>query len=242
MIPRCAGCDCGPVPVSDPEIAIVAHGQPGNPGALQPEIEALAARVSALLQRPVAGATLACPRSLAALPGVRAVYPLFMAGGWFVNSEMPRRLAAAGVQGYAVTPPLGSDPGLSPVGGQVALATAHAAGIDPATATLVVVGHGSSKSRASADSTRAFAASLPAGFATVVTAFIEEAPFLTDLVLDGPAVCLPFFATNGSHTTDDIPDAWAALGAPGPIAPAIGTTDAVPALIAAALGDPGAAA
>lgn len=232
--PRCEGCTCGDR-IAAPAAAIIAHGQPGDPGALQPDLDAVAARVSAQLGRPVAGATLACPRSLAALRGVARVYPLFMAGGWFVNSEMPRRLTAQGVSGYRVTPPLGLDPALPALGARLAAQTAEAVGIDPAAATLVVVGHGSSKSSASADSTRDFAAALSGGFARVVTAFLEEPPFLADLALDGPAVCLPFFATNGSHTTEDIPAAWAALGAPGPIAPAIGTTEPIPALIAATL-------
>lgn len=231
--PRCAGCNCDAPAVTDPQFAVVAHGQPGNPGVLQPELEALAARVTSQLGAPVAGATLACPRSLAALRGVRAIYPLFMAGGWFVNSEMPRRLTAAGVEGYAVLPPLGFDPALPALGADLARAAAATAGLDPADTTLVVVGHGSSKSSASADATRAFAAALPPGFARVLTVFLEEPPHLADVAPDGPAVCLPFFATNGSHTTDDIPADWRDRG---PLTPAIGTTDAIPALIAAALG------
>lgn len=236
MTGRCAGCGCaGRPPVTGAAFAIIAHGQPGDPGTLQPALESLAGRVAAELGSPVAGATLACPRSLAALAGVRAVYPLFMAGGWFVNSEMPRRLGAAGVGGYRVLPPLGADPALPGLGARIAADGARVAGIDPAGATLVVVGHGSSKARASAEATRDFAAALPGGFAHVTTAFLEEPPFLADLNLAGPAVCLPFFATNGSHTTGDIPDGWAAIGSPGPIAPAIGTHAAIPALIAAAL-------
>lgn len=233
--PRCEGCACGPLPVIGARFAVIAHGQPGDPGALQPALESLAARVSARLGAAVAGATLACPRSLSALRGVQAVYPLFMAGGWFVNSEMPRRLRAAGVEGYGVLPPLGADAALPALGARLARDAARAAGIDPAGATLVVVGHGSSKSSASADATRAFAAAIPHGFARVLTGFLEEAPFLHDLAPDGPAVCLPFFATNGSHMTCDIPEGWQRIGAPGPVTPAIGTTDPIPALIAAAL-------
>lgn len=236
MTTRCAGCGCGAEPsVRGAAHAVVAHGQPGDPGSLQPALEALAAAVAAELGAPVAGATLACPRSLSALAGVRAIYPLFMAGGWFVNAEMPRRLKAAGIEGYAVLPPLGADPALPDLGARIAADAARAAGIEPAAATLVVVGHGSSKSRASADATRAFAAALPAGFARTLTAFLEEPPFLHGLAPGAPAVCLPFFATHGSHTAGDIPDAWAAIGAPGPIAPAIGTAAPIPALIAAAL-------
>ena len=185
--PRCQGCRCatGAAPVeaaAPPFAAIVAHGQPGDPGALQPELEAL----------------------------------------------------AAGVDGARLIAPLGRDPELPAIGARIAQDAARRAGLDPARATLVVVGHGSKGSRASANSTRAFAEALPdrAGFAAVTTAFIEEAPFLDDVVPDGPAVCLPYFATNGGHTIEDIPQGWRGHG---PIAPPIGMNDAIPDLIAAAL-------
>lgn len=217
----CEGCRCvaarAPLETaadSGPVAAILAHGQPGDPGALQPELEALAAQVQALLPGwRIHGATLACKRSLAALHGVGLVYPHFMADGWFVRSETPRRLA---------------------LGAAVARETAAAAGINPATATLVVVGHGSGKSRAPARAARAFAEALApaAGFATVTVGFIEEPPFLADVLPEGPAVCLPFFATGGEHVTADIPQGWRGQG---PIAPPIGTTGGVAALIAATL-------
>lgn len=240
LAPPCEGCRCatGAGSVEPPDArfaAIIAHGQPGDPGALQPELEALAAQVQALMPGwTVRGATLACRRSLSALAGVQVIFPQFMADGWFVRSETPRRLAEAGVEGMRMVAPLGLDLELPVVGARIARETALAAGIDPAAATLVVVGHGSRGSRASANSTRAFAEALPdrGGFAAVTTAFIEEAPFLFDVVPDGPAVCLPFFATNGGHTTEDIPQGWRGRG---PIAPPVGATDAIPPLIAAAL-------
>lgn len=238
----CEGCRCvaarAPLETaadSGPVAAILAHGQPGDPGALQPELEALAARVQALLPGwRIHGATLACKRSLTALHGVGLVYPHFMADGWFVRSETPRRLALAGVEGVRLTAPLGLDPGLPALGAAVARETAAAAGINPATATLVVVGHGSGKSRAPARAARAFAEALTpaAGFATVTVGFIEEPPFLADVLPEGPAVCLPFFATGGEHVTADIPQGWCGQG---PIAPPIGTTAGVAALIAATL-------
>lgn len=218
--------------------AIVAHGQPGDPAPLQAQIEALAARVAPLMpEARIVGATLADPASLARLRGVEAVYPLFMAEGWFTRSELPRRLGLAGVTGFRVLRPLGLDPGLPPVGARLARETAAGAGIDPAAARLVIVGHGSRGARASAEATRAFAAAVAplAGFSTTECAFIEEAPFLPDLPPGPPAVCLPFLATEAGHATGDIPDGWAAAGSPGPIAPPVGLADEVPGLIAAAL-------
>ncbi len=162
--------------------------------------------------------------------------PPFRMRDRFTGTEVPRRLEAAGVKGFAMLRPLGLDPALPTIGAALARETAAAAGLDPAVVTLVVVGHGSQVSRGSARATRAFAAALCVrGWARIETGFIEEAPFLGALRPAGPAVCLPFFAIAASHTIEDIPAAWAALGAPGPIAPAIGTAAAVPAVIAASL-------
>ena len=115
--------------------------------------------------------------------------------------------------------------------------TAAAAGIEPAQATLVVVGHGSQRARASAASTRAFADVLAAAdrFAAVTTAFIEEPPFLSELRPAPPALCLPFFATEAGHTTEDIPAGWREAGAPGPLTAPLGRVPAVAALVARAI-------
>lgn len=218
-----------------PIVAIVAHGQPGDPAPLQAQVEALAARVGVLLPGVrTLGATLADAASLRRLAGVRLVYPLFMAEGWFTRSEMPRRLGLAGVEGFEVLRPLGLDPGLPAVGARLADEVAEAAGIDPATARLVIVGHGSKGARASAEATRTFAAALTplADFAEVTCAFIEEAPFLSDLPPGPASVCLPFLATEAGHATGDVPGGWAAAGTPGPIAPPVGLAPEVPALIA----------
>ncbi|WP_112875333.1 CbiX/SirB N-terminal domain-containing protein [Paracoccus endophyticus] len=238
--PRCAGCRCGdePPPPGPRSAAVLAHGQPGDPAPLQADLDAFAAQVAAHLPGwDVRGATLACPRSLTRLRGIGRIYPLFMADGWFVRSEMPRRLSAAGVEGYAVLPPLGLDPDLPALGLTLALDTAAAAGIAPAHATLVVVGHGSQRARASAASTRAFADVLAAAdrFAAVTTAFIEEPPFLSELRPPAPALCLPFFATEAGHTTEDIPAGWREAGAPGPLTAPLGRVPAVAALVARAI-------
>lgn len=222
----------------DRHAAIVAHGQPGDPAPLQAQVAALAVRVAALLPGwRVDGATLADPDSLIRLRGVSIILPLFMSDGWFTRSELPRRLKQAGVTGARILPPFGANPALAAVGVRLAVEAARAAGIDPADATLVVAGHGSSKSSASADATRDFATQVAGHgrFARVVTGFIEEPPFLRDVALDGAAICLPFFATRASHTTQDIPDDWAATGNDGPIAPPVGLAFEVPGLLAAAL-------
>lgn len=221
-------------PVTD--IAIVAHGQPGDPAPLQQAVAALAARVDALLpDLRVSGATLACTDSLSRITDARLIYPLFMADGWFTRVEMPRRLRAAGVHLAEVTDPLGLDPDLPEIGLDLALAAAADAGLDPAQTALIVAGHGSGRGEAAANACRGFADAVAATgrFAQVVTGFIEQPPWLADAArLPGPALCLPFFATAAGHVMQDIPDALARAGMTGPVTPPVGLAPAVPALVA----------
>ncbi|MDO5622020.1 MAG: CbiX/SirB N-terminal domain-containing protein [Paracoccus sp. (in: a-proteobacteria)] len=227
------------------EAAIIAHGQPGNPAPLQADLEALAAQVQALLpEARVIGATLACPCSLNRAQGAQVVYPLFMAGGWFTRSELPRRLHAAGAADWVQLAPLGQDDALPAIGRRLALEQAAKAGIRPAKARLIVAGHGSSKSDLSATATRAFADQIAAfgDFARVETGFLEQAPWLSEVLDDPqhrpqPAICLPFFATAASHASDDIPELVMQAQARIALCPPVGTNAEVPALIAAALRD-----
>ena len=89
---------------------IVAHGQPSDPAPAAAALEALAARVAAHLPGwQVAAATLAQPGRLAeaaqGAPG--AIFPLFMAGGWFTRVHIPQRLAEAGATGWRMLEPFG---------------------------------------------------------------------------------------------------------------------------------------
>ena len=93
---------------------IVAHGQPSDPGPAEAEIAALAARVAARLPGwSVRSATLAAEGALAAAvagEGPIVVYPLFMADGWFTQTHLPARLAAAGAADARLLAPFGLDP------------------------------------------------------------------------------------------------------------------------------------
>ncbi len=211
---------------------IVAHGQPGNPGPQQAALEALAAQVAALLPGwTVGGATLAAPGALQAKQA-RLVYPFFMAEGWFTGRELPRRLRAAAMADARVLRPFGLDPALTGMCQAQAQAAAPAAQAD---CTLVLAAHGSQRSQTSADSARAMAARLT-GWRRVVTGFVEQEPFLADAArVEGPALCLPFFALSADHVTGDLPEALAQAGFRGPLLPPIGAAPEVPALIAAAL-------
>jgi sirohydrochlorin ferrochelatase len=226
-----------------PHALIVAHGAPADPSSQEAAVAALADAVSSRLPGwRVTGATLAAPgaldRACAAAQGPILVYPLFMSAGWFSTVELPRRLAAAGAVGARVLTPLGLDPHLPALGAAMLAEAAEAAGLRLAEATLVLAAHGAPEHRGPAQAARAAAAAIAAaaGVAAMRACFVDEAPFLVEgLSVDGPALCLPFFATAAGHVTGDLPEAVAEAGFTGPVLPPIGCDARVADLIAAAL-------
>lgn len=225
------------------DVVIVAHGSPSEPAPQEDFMQALAKATAAHLPDgwTLRGATLAAEGAFeAALDGLNTplIYPFFMAQGFFTGTLLPRRLAAAGADHAVQLDPFGVDPTLPALMARCALEAAQDAGLDPATSGLLVAAHGSKVSRTSADSTHAMIAQLAplTGFARILPAFVEEAPFLLDQARDlGSGVCLPFFALEAGHVVDDIPEAVAESGFQGPVLPPIGHHPDVPAMIAQAL-------
>jgi len=220
---------------------IVAHGQPSDPQAGEISIARLAAAVQALTPgRHVRGVTLAAEGALErAVMQAREgalVYPMFMAGGWFVTHELPRRL---GNPDLRVLPPLGLSPEL-PMMAVRTIRTRLAARHWKAGKTHVVVAaHGSGRSPHPAEAALEFAGAMSQRLrgVKVTTGFIEEAPSLNDAARDLPvtAFCLPFFASDGQHVYEDIPAALTAGGFRGELLQPIGLHREVPGLIAATL-------
>jgi sirohydrochlorin ferrochelatase len=213
---------------------IVAHGQPSDPRPLGAALEALAGKVEALLPGwQVGAATLAEPGAMAdAVAGRSAgvVFPLFMTGGWFTRVQIPLRLAEAGAVGWTVLEPFGCDPALH----DLCVTIAREVGATE----LILAAHGSFKSPVPSDIARHVARRIEAeaGVARVETGFIDQMPQLATLTGFGTrAVCLPFFAAEGGHVTDDIPLALTEAGFQGRILPPVGLDGRVPALIAAAI-------
>jgi len=168
-----------------------------------------------------------------------AVYPLFMADGYFVQKVRERMLAIGLTPEPALLAPLGLDPGLPEVLVQESIATAETNGVDPAAARLLVVGHGSKLGPASASATRKAAAraAIARRFASVATAFLEEEPFLEDVLratAATPTVVAGFFFGDGMHAGEDVPEAIAEARANALYTGAIGNSPAVAPLIAAA--------
>ena len=166
-----------------------------------------------------------------------AVYPMFMAEGYFTSKVLVQRLAALEIAiDVHVMPPLGADPRMSALMLAQAIATADASGTEPAAARLLIVGHGSKLGPASADATRAVAAEIAKErrFARVESAFLEEAEFLSDALqraLHTPTVVLGFFSGDGLHAADDVPEAIATTAACAIYAGSIGRSPRVVDLI-----------
>ena len=220
---------------------IVAHGQPSDPRPAADALERLAQAVAGLLSGwQVRAATLAEPGAMArAVAGTEGgvVFPMFMAGGWFTRVQIPSRLAEVGAAGWSVLEPFGCDPKVH----DLCVTLVREAGSDEAGAVeagadqVILAAHGSFKSSVPSDIANHVAGriAVEAG-ATVRVGFIDQEPQLAALGGFG-TVCLPFFAAEGGHVSDDIPAALAKAGFRGRILPPVGLDARVPGIIAAAL-------
>jgi sirohydrochlorin ferrochelatase len=210
---------------------IVAHGQPSDPLPAAQALEALAARVEGLMPGwAVAAATLAEPGAIARGVQGRAggvVFPMFMTGGWFTRVQIPAKLAEAGVVGWTVLEPFGCDPMVH----DLCVDLVREAG----EAEVILAAHGSFKSSVPSDIANHVAGRIAAETGVRCAAgFIDQEPQLASLT-GRTGVCLPFFAAEGGHVTDDIPAALAEAGFQGRILPPVGLDARVPGIIAAAI-------
>lgn len=212
---------------------IVSHGQPSDPDQAELALAELAVRVADRLSGwTIGSATLAQPGALAGAVAASPdgwAYPLFMAGGWFTRTYLPAKLAACGATDWRVLEPFGCDPAVH----NLAVAQIRQAAPD----RVLLAAHGSFKSPVPSDIAYRLAERI-----TVETgvpcqaAFIDQDPQLAKATGLGPgAVCLPFFAAEGGHVTDDIPAALAAAGFQGRLLPAIGLSADIPGIIARAI-------
>jgi sirohydrochlorin ferrochelatase len=214
---------------------IVAHGQPSDPRTAGAALEALAARVQALMPDwSVVAATLAEERAMARAVAGRpsgVVFPMFMAGGWFTKVQIPKKLAEAGAslgpEGWTVLEPFGCDPQVH----DLCVTLAREAGVPE----VILAAHGSFKSPVPSDIARHVAGRISEEVGVeVAVGFIDQEPQLATLTGRG-GVCLPFFAAEGGHVSEDIPAALAEAGFTGRILPPVGLDARVPGIIAAAI-------
>ncbi len=146
------------------------------------------------------------------------VYPLFMSSGYFVDTKLPGVLADAGCAEIGqVLNPLGGDAELPEILLSRAVSMARKENLSPANARLLVVGHGSkSGTPASARATQRFAGAIRGRgmFKEVDVSFLEEAPFLADVLKASslPTVVVGYFFAAGLHAAEDVPEAITETG------------------------------
>ncbi|MFA3917619.1 CbiX/SirB N-terminal domain-containing protein [Ruegeria hyattellae] len=211
-----------------PDALIVAHGQPSDPEPASAELAAFARGVEAHAPGlSLASATLAAPGELDAavqtLPSQAPVYPLFMARGWFVTEVLPRRL---GAQDLTILNPLGVEPDLPRLAAQTLSETMAQQGWQPQDTTLVLAAHGSGRSRNPSAVVNAFADMLKPMLhgCDIRVGFVEEPPSIEDAArgIGARGICLPFFACQGGHANEDVPQALKAAEFQGILLPVLG--------------------
>ncbi|MCV2869664.1 cobalamin biosynthesis protein CbiX [Defluviimonas sp. WL0002] len=222
---------------------IVAHGQPSDPAPAERDLDNVARAVSRCLPDwHIRAATLATPGALeTAVDGVvgARVMPFFMSDGWFTKIELPRRLAAAGAQGFMTLPAFGLMPEAAALAVQIVRDALSQRGWNAEDSTVVLAAHGSGRSRAPAEAAArirdAIAHALPIG--DLRLGFIEEAPLLEDAAKDANrrALCLPLFVARWGHVVSDVPAALDAAGFAADCLPPLGVHASVPGIIARAI-------
>ncbi|MEP2530734.1 CbiX/SirB N-terminal domain-containing protein [Shimia sp.] len=220
---------------------IVAHGQPSDPEPPERHLAALAERVAAALPGwRIRSATIAAAGRLEAevaeMPDNGLIYPMFMSDGWFVSRVLPDRL---GETPLTTLPPLGFDDALPELAARLIKEKLVALGWRAAQSNLLLAAHGSGRGTRAAKAARSFAdrlSPLLSGM-SITLGFIEEPPFVNDAAtgLGSQTLCLPFFALEGDHCREDIPQALEKANFSGELLQPLGETDEIPNLIANAL-------
>jgi sirohydrochlorin cobaltochelatase len=143
------------------------------------------------------------------------VVPCFISEGYFTREVLPRELQLTGAltvlgrQTVKYCDPVGIHPAMTRLLRQ--RAESAAPGVPRDQISLVIVGHGTGLNENSTQAIKdqvALIRSSDAGFAEVVDAYMEEAPFVTkwdELTTGAHVVVVPFFIANGLHSYEDIP-------------------------------------
>ncbi len=220
---------------------IVAHGQPSDPAPAEAALAQFAEGIDAISKEvSVHSATLAAPGALETcldrLQEGAAIYPLFMAKGWFVTSALPRRVGDRKTQ---ILDPLGVDPML-PVLVAEALKNALAdQGWQAGETDLVLAAHGSGRSSNPAEVTAEFAKNLSRfiRFKSQRLGFVEQPPSISEAAENSgeKAICLPYFACTGGHVLEDVPQELAKAGFTGHVMSVVGELPGIQQHIASVL-------
>ena len=168
------------------------------------------------------------------------IYPFFMSNGWFVRTELRRRVQEIAAWPVSYREPFGLDPALPELCVRITTEHLMRQGISPKEAVFLLAAHGSATNRAPAEAARQTEAQITQSgvFGAVRLGFVEEEPSITEaasLIGQSPAVCLPLFATTAGHVMSDVPEQLAEASFKGTVLPAVGEHDETPGMIARSL-------
>lgn len=199
-------------------VLIVAHGERGG-NSDNVALLSLAERVAQIL----VPSALVAPAVLNGTPALSdavsflkargclklTVYPLFMSAGYFTSVRLPRQLADyCGAMEWQVVAPLGLDANLPEL---ICRRAREAAERPLDSENVLIVAHGSRTSPESAMAAQNIASSVRASglFASVESAFLEEPPFLDDVIAaaDTRRLVIGLFAGDGRHARNDVLEA-----------------------------------
>lgn len=204
----------------DAALILVGHGSTENPDSSAPTHEhADAIRDRGIFAEVVCAFWKEEPslREVYRMLDSRELYvvPNFISEGYFTREVIPRELRLAGavteIEGKLVRycDPVGIHPSMTRL--ILHRAAEVAPGIAPAETSLVIVGHGTKLNAKSTEAIRAQVGLIAAGghgFAEVIDAYMEEAPFIAkwdELAAAPNVVVVPFFIADGLHSYQDIP-------------------------------------
>lgn len=203
-------------------IILVGHGSARHPESAEPIqilAEALKARgpwskvAAVFMKQP--------PHLDQALELVQAkrvvIVPVFAGKGFYTDSLIPREMGLSGPitrrdgRVLLYTEPAGCDPRIPGLMACRADGVVRSAGIDPTTASLLLIAHGSARPGGSGETPKAIAAAIAAmnHFAETRLVFLEQEPFARNwpsmITGSGELVVLPLLVAQGMHASQDIP-------------------------------------
>jgi len=198
-----------------PALVLCAHGARGGLSAAPAHAARLArlGRFSAVRWGCVTGE----PELTAVIGSLPArdilIAPLLMAEGYTADEVLPTTLAGLAQPGRVLTlcRPVGSHPRIAALIGRAARETCAARGWNPEETALIVLGHGTPRNAASAETARRHSAALARArvFARVEAAFLEQPPDLPETLRrcagERHAVIVGLFADRGLHADQDVP-------------------------------------
>jgi sirohydrochlorin cobaltochelatase len=210
-------------------LLLIAHGSTRYPNAARPLWRHVDALRQAMPDTQIeVGLLNGAPSVADALSAIQAprmhAVPFFMEAGYFTNVAIPKALGAD--PRVCLRPPVGLHPSMVDIIEAQASCGCAAIGVLPTAAAVLVVGHGSASAPGRALAMQAHAAALAERriFGQIATACLEEPPLLADTLrtlADWPVIVIGFFAGEGMHVRDDVPNAIAMersrRGAGGPV-------------------------